>query len=100
MADAQMYVDAGGLEDNFDPDLVFQTDIIPTGGSVTINGPVDTTFMLEIAAGGLLSFNGDVTVDSREPDVGRPRARPAASRSAAPPVFIRSTPRAPSSAMA
>ena len=44
MADFQMYVDAGGLEDNFDPDLVFQNEIIPTGGSVTINGPVDTGF--------------------------------------------------------
>ena len=44
MADSQMYVDAGGLEDNFNPDLVFQNDIIPTGGSVTINGPVDTAF--------------------------------------------------------
>ena len=63
MADAQMYIDAGGLEDDFDPNLVFVADIIPTGGSVTINGPVDSTFMT-IAAGGLLSLNGDVTVDA------------------------------------
>ena len=42
MADAQMYLDAGGDEDNFDASLVLNQEPLQTGGSITINGPVST----------------------------------------------------------
>ena len=42
LADAQMYLDNGGAEDNFDPDAVLASAPVATGGSITIDGPVST----------------------------------------------------------
>ncbi|MDV3258316.1 MAG: hypothetical protein LOX97_11185, partial [Sphingomonas sp.] len=63
MADSQMYIDAGGLEDEFDPALVLASEIIPGGGSVTVGGTINTS-MVTIAADGLITLGGDVTADS------------------------------------
>ena len=51
MADAQMFIDAGGADDNFDPAQVLDSQPLPTSGSITINGLVSTG-ALQAAAGG------------------------------------------------
>ena len=52
-ANASMFLDAGGPDD-FDPNLVLALDPVPTGGSITIGGPVSTGWF-RVAAGGDLN---------------------------------------------
>ena len=54
-----MFIDNGGLTDNFDPDVVLALAPVATGGSITINGPVGTaTFQ---AAAGTDFTSGAIT---------------------------------------
>jgi filamentous hemagglutinin family protein len=58
LADSSMFTDAGG-PDEFDPSLVLSAEPVPTGGSITINGPVSTN-LFRAAAGGNFTA-GDIT---------------------------------------
>jgi filamentous hemagglutinin family protein len=60
LADASMFLTGGGGGDgNFDPNIVLALAPVPTGGSITIGGPV-TSGRMQAAAGGNLTI-GDVT---------------------------------------
>jgi hypothetical protein len=56
MADDSMFITGGGTldgEGNFDPSIVLALDPVPTGGSITINGPVSTGLFRAAAGTGL-----------------------------------------------
>ncbi|QDP19651.1 beta strand repeat-containing protein [Sphingomonas xanthus] len=75
LADAQMFLDAGG-PDNFDATMVLNSPPIATSGSISIGGPVSTgalaaaagtsfsaqalnaPFFVDVSAGGLLTVGG------------------------------------------
>jgi hypothetical protein len=50
MGNASMFLDAGGPDD-FDPSLVLALSPVPTGGSITIGGPVTTGIFQAASAG-------------------------------------------------
>lgn len=62
IADASMFITGGGAGGEFDKDIVLALAPVPTGGNITIGGPV-TTGRLQAAAGGTLSL-GDVTAQT------------------------------------
>ena len=94
MADASMFITGGGGgSGDFDPNIVLALPPVPTGGAITINGPITTGRMqaaagttltlgdvtasqsAELSAGGLADFQGmvsspDITVTSGDINVG------------------------------
>ena len=68
MADAQMYLDAGGTQDAFDASQVLALDPLATGGSITISGPVATGRFRANAGTGFTA--GAMTANSIEAEAG------------------------------
>jgi hypothetical protein len=58
MADASMFATGGGGPDSdFDESIVLALDPVPTGGSITINGPVSTGLFRAAAGGNFTASN-------------------------------------------
>ena len=93
MADASMCVTGGGCSDaetDFDPEIVLALDPVPTGGSITIGGPVSTGLFraaagatstpaiycatrIDASAGGTATLNGLWTAQDVDAGVERHR---------------------------
>jgi hypothetical protein len=66
MADDSMVVTGGGSttdDGDFDPSIVLALDPVATGGSITINGPVNTS-LFRAATGTSLTASGNAIFDA------------------------------------
>jgi filamentous hemagglutinin family protein len=68
LADVSMFLDNGGLQNNFDPAPVLLSPPVATGGSITVGGPVSTG-RFQAAAGTSLT-TGQITAQQIEASAG------------------------------